>query len=184
MKKIIVLILSFFLLSSCIGNLTEVDSVWDKENRELFNKIGVREYTGLTKEQAVNAMVIAFQRLDIIIENSDYKTGTLTGTATAPKPINYEEFQAVIAAEDVRAKSIAPGFVWNLRGFDSKFNIIFLEIPNGVQVSMRAKLNYTGRTNFIPIQNFPPKATEIAIRKIWNEFEKIEFIQRATLKKR
>ena len=54
MKKIIVLILSFFLLSSCIGNLTEVDSVWDKENRELFNKIGVREYTGLTKEQAVD----------------------------------------------------------------------------------------------------------------------------------
>ena len=101
-----------------------------------------------------------------------------------PKPINYEEFQTVIAAEDARAKSIAPGFIWNLRGFDSKFNIIFLEIPNGVQVSMRAKLNYTGRTDFIPIQNFPPKATEIAIRKIWNEFEKIEFIQRATLKKK
>jgi hypothetical protein len=184
MKKFICFFISFFFLSSCIGNLAAVDSVWEKENRELFNKIGVREYTGVTKEQAINAMVIAFQRLDIIIENSDFKIGTLTGTATAPKPINYEEFQTVIAAEDVRAKSIAPGFIWNLRGFDSKFNIIFLEIPNGVQVSMRAKLNYTGRTDFIPIQNFPPKATEIAIRKIWNEFEKIEFIQRATLRKK
>jgi len=184
MKKIILVLI--LLLTSCVSTgMNDLDKIWEKENKEIFNKIGIREYIGITKEQAIKAMVIAFQRLDIIIENSDFKVGTLTGTAIAPKPISYDEFQTVIAVENARAQSTAgPFFVWTLRGFNSKYNIIYLEIPNGVQISIRANLRYTGRTDMIAIQNFPPKATEIAIKKIWNEFEKIEFIQRATLKKR
>jgi hypothetical protein len=184
MKKIIIILSALFLFS-CQSQIGNLDAVWEKENRELFNKIGVREYTGITKEQAVNAMIIAFQRLDIIIENSDFKTGTLTGSATAPKPLNYEEFESVKSAEDSRARQYVPFLIWKLTGFDSKLNVIFLDIPNGVQVSLRAKLNYRGNTSdFIPISNFPPKATEIAIRKTWNEFEKVEFVQKATLKKK
>jgi hypothetical protein len=184
MRKIILIISALFLFG-CQSQITSLDAVWEKENRELFNKIGVREYTGLTKEQAVNAMVVAFQRLDIIIENSDFKTGTLTGSATAPKPLSYEEFESVKTAEDSRARQYVPLLIWKLTGFDTKINVIFLDIPNGVQISLRAKLNYRGNTtDFIPISNFPPKAAEIAIKKTWNEFEKVEFVQKATLKKR
>jgi hypothetical protein len=75
MKKFL-LILSTLFLIGCQSQIGSLDAVWEKDNRELFNKIGVREYTVLTKEQAFNSMVIAFQRLDIIIENSDIKTGT------------------------------------------------------------------------------------------------------------
>ncbi len=74
--------------------------------------------------------------------------------------------------------------IWRLTKFDSKFNAFFLDIPNDVQISLRAKLNYRGASDIIPVSNFPPKAVEIAIKKIWNEFEKVEFIQRATLKKK
>ncbi len=183
MKKFL-LIISTLLLFGCQSNIVNLDAVWEKENRELFNKIGVREYTNLTKEQAVNAMVIAFQRLDIVIDSSDYRAGIMAGSATAPKPLTYEEFEAVKTVEDSRARQYVPLLVWRLTGFDSKFNAVFLDIPNGVQVSLRAKLNYRGANDIIPISNFPPKASEIAIRKIWNEFEKVEFIQRATLKKR
>ena len=183
-KKFLLIISTLFLIG-CQSQIGSLDAVWEKDNRELFNKIGVREYTGLTKEQAVNAMVIAFQRLDIIIENSDFKTGTLTGSATAPKPLTYEEFESVKAVEDSRARQYVPFLIWKLTGFDSKLNVIFLDIPNGVQISLREKLNYRGNTtDFIPISNFPPKATEIAIRKTWNEFEKVEFVQKATLRKK
>lgn len=184
MRKILLIISALFLFG-CQSQITSLDAVWEKENRELFNKIGVREYSGLTKEQAVNAMVVAFQRLDIIIENSDFKTGTLTGSATAPKPLSYEEFESVKTAEDSRARQYVPFLIWKLTGFDTKINVIFLDIPNGVQISLRAKLNYRGNTtDFIPISNFPPKAAEIAIKKTWNEFEKVEFVQKATLKRR
>ena len=183
MKKILLIIPILFLFG-CQSNIVNLDAVWEKENRELFNKIGVREYTNLTKEQAVNAMVIAFQRLDIVIDSSDYRAGIMAGSATAPKPLNYEEFESVKVVEDARARQYVPLLVWRLTGFDSKFNAVFLDIPNGVQISLRAKLNYRGGNDIIPVSNFPPKAAEIAIRKIWNEFEKVEFIQRATLRKR
>ena len=73
MRKIL-LIISALFLAGCqhqYDRVAELDAVWEKENRELFNKIGVREYTNLTKEQAVNAMLIAFQRLDIVIDSSE-----------------------------------------------------------------------------------------------------------------
>ena len=184
MIKKILLIFSTLWLFGCQSNIVNLDAVWEKENRELFNKIGVRDYTNLTKEQAVNAMVIAFQRLDIVIDSSDYRAGIMAGSATAPKPLTYEEFETVKVVEDSRARQYVPLLVWRLTGFDSKFNAVFLDIPNGVQISLRAKLNYRGANDIIPISNFPPKASEIAIRKIWNEFEKVEFIQKATLKKK
>jgi hypothetical protein len=183
--KKILLILSTLWLFGCQSNIASLDAVWEKENSEIFKSIGVREYTGLTKEQAVNAMVIAFQRLDLIVDSSDFRTGLLSGSATAPKPLTQEEFEIVKSVEDARARQHVMLLVWSLTGFESKFNVIFLDIPNGVQVSLRARLNYKAyRNDRIPISNFPPKATEIAIKKVWNEFEKVEFIQRATLKKK
>jgi hypothetical protein len=184
MRKIILIISALFLFG-CQSQIASLDSVWEKENSEIFKRIGVREYTGLTKEQAVNAMVIAFQRLDLIVDSSDFRTGLLAGSATAPKPLTHEEFEIVKTVEDARVRQHLILFVWSLTGFESKFNVIFLDVPNGVQVSLRARLNYKAyRNDRIPISNFPPKATEIAINKIWNEFEKVEFIQKATLKKK
>ena len=123
--------------------------------------------------------------LDLIVDSSDFRTGLLAGSATAPKPLTHEEFEIVKTVEDARVRQHLILFVWSLTGFESKFNVIFLDVPNGVQVSLRARLNYKAyRNDRIPISNFPPKATEIAINKIWNEFEKVEFIQKATLKKK
>ena len=106
MRKIILIISALFLFGCHhqYDRVAELDAVWEKENRVLFNKIGVREYTNLTKEQAVNAMLIAFQRLDIVIDSSDYKAGIIAGSATAPKPLNYEEFESVKAVEDAIRK--------------------------------------------------------------------------------
>ena len=96
-------------------------------------------------------MVIAFQRLDIVIDSSDYRAGIMAGSATAPKPLTYEEFETVKTVEDSRARQYVPLLVWRLTGFDSKFNAVFLDIPNGVQISLRAKLNYRGANDIIPI---------------------------------
>lgn len=171
------------LLCGCSTQIHNLNVEWEKDNKQLANKIGVRTYQGITKEKAINAMAIAFQRMDMVITSSDFRTGLLSGSATAPKPLSYEEFETVIAAEDQRARSYVPFFVWKLTGFDTTFNVFVLETGDGVQVAFRAKLNYRGNTtDFIPISEFPPKAVEIANRKVWSEFEKILFIQDKTLK--
>jgi hypothetical protein len=181
-KKILIAVLTIFL-TNC-SSISELDAVWEKDNNELFKTIGTREYTNLTKEQAVNAMVISFQRLDLIIENSDFKTGLLSGTANAPKPLSLEEYNLMAKTEDARARMYFPLIYWSPSGYESKFNAVVLDIPNGVQISLRARLTLPGRPDLHILSNFPPKGVEIAIKKIWNEFEKVEFIQRATLRKR
>lgn len=185
MKKIYLLIgvLVFVTLSGCASQIKHLNAAWEHDNKQLADKIGVREYKGVSKEKAINAMAIAFQRLDIIVTNSDFRTGLMAGTATAPKPLSYEEFEVVKAAENSRAQSHVPFMIWDLTGFNSVINVFVLETDDGVQISQRAKLNFNGnRADIIPVSEFPPKGMEIAINKIWDEFEKVLFVQGKTLK--
>lgn len=178
------LIFSLLALTSCTGGLKTLDAEWGKNNTELQNKLGIKTYDGLSKEKAMNAMTVTLQRLDLIVENADFKLGFMLATAQAPKPLSYDEFEVVKKTEDSRARSHSALFTWSgLRDFDSRFNISFLETGEGVQVSIRGKLEFKGsRNSFVPITEFPPKGLEIAYPKIWNEFEKIAFIQSKTLK--
>lgn len=178
------LVISFLALTACTGGLKTLDAEWGRNNTEIQNKLGVKNYDGISKEKAMNAMAVALQRLDLIVGNADFKMGFMMATAQAPKPLSYDEFEVVKKAEDSRARSHALLFTWSgLRDFDSRFNVSFLETGEGVQVSLRAKLEFKGsRLSFVPITEFPPKALEIAYPKIWNEFEKIAFIQSKTLK--
>jgi hypothetical protein len=180
----VALVVSILALTSCVGGLTNLDAEWGKDNVELQNKLGLKTYEGIAKEKAMNAMAVALQRLDLIVANADFTMGFMMATAQAPKPLNYDEFEFVKKSEISRARSHVPLFTWSaLRDFDSRFNISFLETGGGVQISLRAKLEFKGsRSSFVPITEFPPKALEIAYPKIWNEFEKIAFIQSKTLK--
>jgi hypothetical protein len=176
---------SFFILSGCAsrGTIKSLDYEWGLENQSIQNTIGVRTYENISKDKAMNAMLVAFQRLDLIVENSDANTGFILATANAPKPLTHEEFERVIEIEDGRARSHVSRFVWNFRDFKSKFNTVFLETGEGVQISLRANLHFVGdRASFIPITEFPPEGVKISFPKIWNEFEKVAFIQEKTLK--
>ncbi|TSA53244.1 MAG: hypothetical protein D4R45_05855 [Planctomycetaceae bacterium] len=176
----IIITTAMLLISGC--SIRNLDAAWAKDNKIISNKLGVRYYK-LPKDKAMSAMAVAFQRLDLIVENMDFKTGFLLATANAPKPLSDEEMQAVIDVEDSRARSHVLFFTWNFRDFKSKFNVTFLETDEGVQISLRGNLEFVGNRNqFIPVTEFPPKAVEIANIKIWDEFEKIAFIQGETLK--
>ena len=173
--------------SGCVtrSQMQNLDAVWDADNLQIYKKLGTRDYQGVTKEQAIGAMAITFQNLSLITTSSDYRTGSITGTAKAPKPLNYEEFKVVEEVETSRTRSIAPFMGWNnLAYFESTFNAVILETKDGVQVSIRGNLKFTGNTfEIIPVTQFPPKALEIGLRKIWDEYDKNIFVQKKTLGK-
>ena len=172
-----------FSITGCVNRIPELNAVWSKENRKYERKLGVKFYK-LSKEEAMNAMAFAYQRLGLIVSNMQYKTGFMYATAAAPRPLTPEEMQIVIDKEDARARRYVPLMMWSVFGdFESDFNTIFLETDDGVQISISAKLRFVGNRNMIiPVSEFPPKALEIAYPKIWDEFEKIAFIQNKTLK--
>jgi len=170
-------------ISGCASGLKDLDAEWGTENQSIQNVLGVKTYE-LPKEKAMAAMLVAFQRLDMIVENSDFTTGVMTAIANAPKPLTHEEFERVKKVEDGRARSHVLFFVWNLRDFKSKFNAVFLSNDNEVQISLRANLSFNGdRKSFVPVTEFPPEGLKIAFPKIWNEFEKVAFIQEQTISK-
>jgi hypothetical protein len=174
--------LAFFLVG-CANNMPKLDEVWEKHNSATYASKGTREYKHVSKADAVKAMIVAFQQLDIIIENSDMTVGLLTGSAVYPKPLDYKELQIVHEVEDARMKSIEPQASWLSTGFENKVNVVFLETSDGVRISIRMKMAYKGNlANVLPVSNLPPKALEIALPKIWNEFEKVNFIQGWILK--
>lgn len=176
-----ILILS---ISGCTNRIPELNAVWSKDNRKFEKKLGVKFYK-LSKVKAMNAMAFTYQRLGLVVSNMNDKTGFMYATASAPRPLTPEEMQIVIDKEDSRARSYVPLMMWSVFGdFESDFNTMFLETNEGVQISITAKLRFVGnRSMVIPVSEFPPKALEIAYPKIWDEFEKIAFIQNKTLKK-
>ena len=180
-----VAVISFLSGCATTGGLQGLDADWGRENQGLQDKLGVKTYENISKEKAMNALMVAFQRLDLIVENSDFKTGFMMATANSPKPLTYDEYEIVKKAENDKAVGYEPRFSWDFfRDFKSQFNAVFLETGNGVQISIRANLNFVGdRTSVIPITEFPSEGLKISLPKIWNEFEKVAFIQEKTLNK-
>ena len=182
LSSIIILLSICLLVSGCSSGLQNLDNEWGKDNREIQNKLGVKIYNNISKEKAMSAMLVAFQRLDLIVENTDFQTGFISAMANAPKPLTRDEFKQVKNIEDGRARSHALLFSWNLRDFKSKLSVVFLQTQNDIQISLRANLHFVGdRYSFVPVTEFPPEATRIAFVKIWNEFEKVAFIQEKTI---
>jgi hypothetical protein len=195
MKKsffFMVLLISVLSLTGCVTpaqlkqQVKTLESAWGKDNSQIQNKLGIKTFDGLPKEKAMNAITVSFQRLELITENADYKTGIIIASAQSPRPLTYEELKIVEKAEDARARSIIPyGFSWDsTNNYTNIFNATILETGEGVQISLRSRMEYRGNNPYvIPITEPPPKALEIVFAKFWDEFEKIIFIQDKTLKK-
>lgn len=183
----LLLCLCVLFLSGCVTQtqMQNLDAMWDRDNQEIYRKLGTQDFQGVTKEQAMNAMAITYQKLDLIIHTSDFKTGTMTASAKAPKPLNYEEYKVVEEVEAPRSRTVAPLIGWNnLAYFESVFNTVVLETKGGVQVSIRGNLKFTGSTlQIVPVTQFPPKGLEIGLRKIWDEYNKNVFVQAKTIGK-
>jgi len=128
-----IIILSICLLiSGCSSGITNLDNEWGNDNREIQNKLGVKIYNNISKEKAMSAMLVAFQRLDLIVENTDFETGFISAMANAPKPLTLDEFKQVKNIEDGGARSHVLFFSWNLSKtrfsvFKSLFLVVLLE---------------------------------------------------------
>ena len=181
--RFLVLLVLALLVGGCASQIRTLDLMWERENQQLYEKLGTRDYQGVSKEQAMNALAITFKRLDLIMSNSDYRAGTLTASAKAPKPLSYAEFKVVEEVEGPRSSSVVWFMTWGaFSSFDSILNAVVLETEGGVQVSVRGKLQFTGSTlEMIPVTQFPPKALEIGLRKLWDEYDKNIFVQKKTL---
>ena len=95
----VILLISVFYLSGCAAQLMKqvktLEGEWGKDNTQLQNKLGMKYFDDLPKEKAMNAIAVTFQRLELITENADYKTGIMIASAKSPRPLTHEELEIV-----------------------------------------------------------------------------------------
>lgn len=154
-----------------------------EENKLILARLGSKQIQGVSKEAAVKAMSIAFQKLDIVVENADYQTGLLVGKTKGVKPLSYEEFEVVKSIEKARMeKHLGFSAFGDPSRIELVYNAIVLETSNGVEISVRGRSDIKTSAAEVTSAEFPPKWLEISYQKIWNEFDKNVFIQAKTLK--
>lgn len=183
MKKLIAMLFSALTLSGCVnmehiqGQLNKLDVVYRQENEKLIASLGTRYYK-LDKEQAQSAMLLALANLEMSIESQDSKTGFINARGTMPRPLSKDEFDRAWAIEKPRAKEIS-GLDLSLTGqSDVIINSFIIQRENDLQINLRFRTKYTGNTYGLVISDqAPPEAVKIGYPKIWNEFERVAFVQ-------
>lgn len=181
--KNFLLIFVTFILSGCMSlehiqaQLNKLDVVYRSENEKLIAAMGTKYYK-LDKEKAHSAMLLTFANLEMSIENQDVKSGYINARGTMPRPLGKEEFDRAWAIEKPRAKELT-GLDLSMSGnSDVIINSFIVERGDDIQINIRFRTKYTGNTYGIVISDqAPPEAVKIAYPKIWNEFEKVAFIQ-------
>ena len=176
-----------FLLTGCMGQYQEgfdrLNSAWQIENNDLYNQAGVRYYN-ISANKAHRAMITAATSLGLIVEQQDASSGFILAKGNAPSPLSIEEWKEVEFSETPKAATISgiPGMQLKPTNQEVILNIITLPRKNDVQVSIRARLKYTGETYGLMIGDQPPPlATKFALSKMFDTFEKTAFVQRVVI---
>lgn len=183
MKKLLTMVLLAFSLSGCVnleqiqGQLNKLDVVYRTENEKLIASMGTRYYK-LDKEQAQSAMLLALANLEMSIESQDSKTGFINARGTMPRPLSKEELDRAWAIEKPRAKEIS-GLDLSMSGqSDVIINTFIIQREDDLQITIRFRTKFTGNTYGLAISDqAPPEAVKIGYPKIWNEFERVAFVQ-------
>lgn len=183
MKFLIIALLFSLGLSGCApmqGAQTQMDKLgatYADENAKLTTAVGTRYYK-ISKEKAQSAMLLALTNLDVSVENQDLKSGFINGKSTLPKPLSQAEFDRAWAIEGPRAKEITGYDIFWPGTIDLISNILINERSGDVQVNIRFRMKHTiVKEDWVILTQIPPEVARVAYRKLWDEFEKVAFVQ-------
>ena len=183
-------VVSSIFLGGCAAQLqkmiNDVDTNWAATNANLIQNIGTRYYK-MDKEKAQRAMLLALSNLGLIVEQQDSKTGFINARGNAPLPLTIPEWDRVAAIELPNARAIAGTSMIELtpKNREVIINSFILEREQDVQINLRMRIKFTGNTaGLIFGDQPPPEAVRIGARKIFDEFEKVGFVQQLVLDKK
>jgi hypothetical protein len=179
-------IFSFFLILTLMGcasidqiqgKMNLLDSNWRIENEKLIQALGTKYYK-LPKEQAHSAMLLAFTNLEMSIENQDLKTGYINAVGRMPRPLTHVEFNKAWEIDKPKAYEITGLNIQMSGNSNVILTALIIERADDVQINLRFRTKYIGNTYGLIISDqAPPAAVKVGYPKIWDEFEKVAFIQ-------
>jgi hypothetical protein len=183
-----VCVLFSIFLGGCVetinAGLRDLDAKWERENARILQQSGTRYYK-VSRDNAHRALLIALSNLGMIIEQQDSKMGFINAKANAPSPLSISEWTEVRRLEEPRAQAESGMGKLIIITPDNReiiINSFVLERSSDVQVTIRFRVSIKN-----PVHGLyhgsqpPPSAVRIGIRKVFDEFERVEFIQKEIL---
>ena len=179
MKKLLLLLLSTFLLSSCVTipelnqKFAALDRVWLLDYQKDEEKYRFR-VVDAPYIQTYAQVQKTFNDLNLPVVNKNYDKGEIYAEANAPTPLSQEEWLRVREVESPRVKKVG-GWIMSLA-----------EDPSDYILTVRATLKPVGKQTIIaidytlnmpeyvamgltPSKVAPPEAVRIGSNKFWDK---------------
>lgn len=151
------------------------------EYERILLEKGTRVYR-VKRDAAYAALQGAFGRLGMQVADQSPEIGYLNVRAPAPRPLDMQEWKAVVDRDLPRMHELAVpcvGIIARFRGFepdglDLVINATTLEVRDGTEVSLTARMREvappkSGR----PRRDYlPPTAVSMGLDKIWREVDR------------
>lgn len=189
MTRVRFLFLGLFTLLNLSGCASQesadaLGAYWSAQNKKLVQTLGTRYYE-IDRLKAHRAMIIALSTLDLIVENQDSAAGYIMARGGAPRPLTAAEWAQVRKVEESKTQEfMGPFAALTGRSTDVIVNAFIIERSKDVQINLRFRTKYTGSTTGIIFsEEAPPLAVKIGLQKVWDEFERIAFVQREIIDK-
>ena len=185
-KYLTTVLLGLLVLGGCVSQQA-VDGLtahWNAENKKLIKVLGTKYYQ-IEPLKAHRAMIIALSTLDLIVENQDVNSGFILAKGTAPSPLTAREWKLVQTQEEPEMhRRLGPFVTLTSKQYEVIVNAFIIRRSKDVQVNLRFRTKYIGNSAGLIISDaVPPLAVKIGAQKIWEEFERVAFVQRQIIDK-
>ncbi len=157
-----------------------VNAAFQTDYEAMLADRGLRTYRVRTAD-AFAALRATFSALGMHIADQDLDLGTMTADATAPLPLNAQEWRQAADVDLPRMREIARPYVGVLvemirfepEGLEIVIHATVLATRGGSEVSLTTRMREIAppRTNMPRREYPPPTSVQIALDKIWRQFE-------------
>ena len=160
--------------------ISAVNKAFQADYEAMLVDKGVRTYK-VRPQDAFVALHAAFAKLGMHIADQDPEIGTLSAVAPAPRPLDTSEWRQAAMVDLPRMRQIARPHVglmaemisFEPEGLEIVINATQLYVDGGTEISLTARMHETAppRSNMPRREYPPPTAANLALDKVWRQFE-------------
>lgn len=161
--------------------ITAMNQAFQTDYEAMLAKNGVRSYK-VRPLDAFVALHATFGKLGMGIVDQDAQLGTLSASAPAPRPLNANEWRQAAAVDLPRIRQIARPYIgviaaelikFEPEGLDIVINATLLSVNDSTEIAVTTRMRQVAPPpSNLPRREYPPPtAVNMALDKIWLQFE-------------
>jgi hypothetical protein len=175
------------LASGCVSDqekiaaIQDVNEVLRVDYEHILAEDGTHTYD-VPRDQAFDAMRVAFGRLGMLVADQSPDLGYLSVYAPAPRPITENEWREAAKADLPKVRAVVVnrvGWIGNFfqfepQGLDIVITATAIQVHGGTSISLTMRMREVAppKTGYPRREYAPPTGVRIGLRTIWAAIER------------